>query len=348
MEFPDLPRPIRLTLPAQSLLVESISPASSVNDVTKLPELAVAQRYQASIDSRLPNGSFKVLVNGHELQMNLPENARTGDQLNLLLVSKEPRLKFALLSITPNPAVAPHSSQLPTTVLETGADIDLSKAGRFLGNLTQEPNKASLPPPLISNMPLLSEPPMNSQQLPGLLKQALSHSGLFYENHQAQWIAGKMTSEQLSQEPQSKLTPLTSASLNTPIAITMLSSSDAPVHPQSLTTVQQQLNLLETGQLNWRGEVWPGQQMEWSITDHPPSGKESSDSQQWQSRLRLTLPKLGEVIATLELNQDGLRLSIRAQDAATLSLMRNDRQPLSESMAAAGLKVLRIDLENKS
>ena len=348
MEFPDLPRPVRLTLPAQSLLVESISPTSSVNDVTKLPELSIAQRYQASIDTRLPNGSFKVLVNGHEMQMNLPENVRTGDQLNLLLVSKEPRLKFALLSITPNPAGVTHSSQLPTTLSGIATEADLSKAGLFLGNLTQEPNKSLPSPPLISNTPLLSGPPINSQQLPGLLKQALSHSGLFYENHQAQWVAGKMTSEQLSQEPQSKLTPLTSASLNTPIAVTMLSSSDAPVHPQSLTIVQQQLNLLETGQLTWRGEVWLGQSMEWSITDQPPSGRESSDPQQWQSRLRLTLPRLGEVVATLELNQDGLKLAIRAQDEATLSLMRNDQQPLSEAMTTAGLKVLGIDCGGKT
>jgi len=128
----------------------------------------------------------------------------------------------------------------------------------------------------------------------------------------------------------------------------MLSSSDAPVHPQSLTIVQQQLNLLETGQLTWRGEVWPGQSMEWSITDQPPSGRESPDPQQWQSRLRLTLPKLGEVVATLELNQGGLKLAIRAQDEATLSLMRNDQQPLSEAMTTAGLKVLGIDFGGKT
>ena len=71
MDFPDLPRPVRLGLPAQPLLVESVSPSSSVTDVTKLSNLAVAQRYQASVEARLPNGHFKVTVSGQEMQMRL-------------------------------------------------------------------------------------------------------------------------------------------------------------------------------------------------------------------------------------------------------------------------------------
>ena len=346
MEFPDLPRPIRLTLPAQSLLVESISPSSSVNDVTKLPELSIAQRYQASIDSRLPNGSFKVTVNGHEMQMNLPESARTGDQLNLLLLSKEPRLKFALLSTVQNPAGRAHDVTLPQS--RSVVEAELSKAGQFLGNLIQDTNKAPPPPALTSTLPVLSSPPITSQQLPGLLQKVISNSGLFYENHQAQWIAGRMTPDQLSQEPQSKLTPLVSPSLTPQSAVAILPISDTSVHPQSLTMVQQQINLLETGQLNWRGEIWPGQTMEWSITEQPHSGNESPDPPRWQSRLRINLPRLGEVIANLDLDHSGVKLSIRAQDESTLSLMRKDRQPLSEAMTSAGIKVLGIDLGTQS
>ena len=88
--------------------------------------------------------------------------------------------------------------------------------------------------------------------------------------------------------------------------------------------------------------------MEWSITEQPHNGNESPDPPRWQSRLRINLPRLGEVIANLDLDHSGVKLSIRAQDEATLSLMRKDRQPLSEAMTSAGIKVLGIDLGAQS
>ena len=44
-----------------------------------------------------------------------------------------------------------------------------------------------------------------------LLKQAITTSGMFYESHQAEWVEGRYSKEQLLQEPQGKLasqTPL--------------------------------------------------------------------------------------------------------------------------------------------
>lgn len=457
MEFPDLPRPVRLGLPVQPLVVESVTPASSVADVTgKLPDLAVAQRYQASVEARLANGNFKVLVNGQELQMNLPQSAKPGDQLNLLLITKEPRLKFALLSVTPatgesanvtqrflanvkaqlpngNFNVLINSQELqlrlpegtrpgdqlkllltsgeprlksgdiagagaeaaqkflvsvktqlpngnfnvlingqelqlhlpqstrpdsrmelvlvgrethlkPGEALPTGAGAELSKTGRFLGALTQDAARA-VATPLLNTTPLLSTPPMNPQQLPALLQQAMASSGLFYESHQAQWIAGKRSLEQLSQEPQGKLSSTASLSSNSAAATGILLSADAPVHPQSMTLVQQQLNLLETGQLAWRGEVWPGQAMEWDITEHPSAEDEVAELPRWQTRLRLTLPKLGEINATIGFDARGVQVALRATDAETLALMQGDRQPLAAAMEAAGLNVLGVEVQ---
>ncbi len=461
MEFPDLARPVRLGLPTQPLLVESVAPVSPAADVTKKPaDLSVAQRYLATVEARLANGSFRVLVNGQELQMNLPESARPGDQLNLLLLSKEPRLKFALLSVaTPNEAAnaaqkfllnvkaqlpngnfnvlingqelqlrlpegtrpgdqlklllttgelhfksgnaaatstdaeitqripvnvkaqlpngnfnvlingqelqlhLPQSTQ-PSSRMElvligkeshlkpgetltagTGAGAELSKTGRFLGTLTLDGVRTSATP-LTNAAPLLSAPPINSQQLPALLQQAMSYSGLFYESHQAQWIAGKRPLEQLLQEPQSKLPIATSPASNSATATGVLLSADAPVHAQSMTLVQQQLNLLETGQLAWRGEVWPGQTMEWDITEHPSAENETAELPRWQTRLRLTLPKLGEIVATIGLATNGVQVALSATDAETLALMRGDRQPLAAAMEAAGLNVLGVEVQH--
>lgn len=459
MEFPDLARPARLGMPAQPLLVESVAPVSSAADVTKkLADLSVAQRYLASIEARLANGSFKVLVNGQELQMNLPESTRPGDQLNLLLISKEPRLKFALLSVTPatgessnvaqkflanvkvqlpngnfnvlingqelqlrlpestrsgdqlklllttgetrlklgdaasistdaeitqriplnvkaqlpngnfNVLINGQELQLhlpqstrpdsrmelvlvgreshlkPGDTLTAGASAELSKTGRFLGALTQDGTR-TLTAPLTNTAPLLSAPPVNQQQLPALLQQAMSSSGLFYESHQAQWIAGKRPLEQLLQEPQSKLSSAPSPPSNNTAAAGALLSADTPVHPQSLALVQQQLNLLETGQLAWRGEVWPGQAMEWDITEHPSAENEAAELPRWQTRLRLTMPKLGEIVATIGLDPRGVQVAISAADAETLALMQSDRQPLAAAMEAAGLSVLGVEVQ---
>jgi len=454
MEFPDLARPVRLGMPAQPLLVESIASVSPAADVArKLPDLAVAQRYLASVEARLANGSFKVLVNDQELQMNLPENARPGDQLNLLLISKEPRLKFALLSVItatanettnvtqrflanvktqlpngnfsvqingqelqlrlpagtrpgdqlkllltsgevrlksgdalPTNADAEITQRFPVSVkaqlpngnfnilingqelqlhlpqstrlgsrielvlvgreahlkpgeaLIAGAGAELSKTGRFLGALTQDGTRA-LTAPLTNTAPLLSAPPVNPQQLPALLQQAMSSSGLFYESHQAQWIAGKRPLEQLLQEPQSKLSSTAALPSNN------AATADAPVHPQSLTLVQQQLNLLETGQLVWRGEVWPGQAMEWDITEHPSAEDETAELPRWQTRLRLTLPKLGEIVAIIGFDTRGIQIALSATDTETLALMQGDRQPLAAAMEAAGLSVLGVEVQ---
>lgn len=341
MEFPDLPRPARLTLPAQPLLVESVSPTSSVAAVTELPDLAIAQRYQASVEDRLANGNFKVMVNGHELQMNLPANSKTGDQLNLLLVSKEPRLKFALLSTTPTTSNISNVTKVPLDLSGTGAE--LSKTGLFIGALTQDTIKSLSTPLLNSSTPILMTPPATTQQLPNLLQQAMSISGLFYENHQAQWIMGKRTLEQLTQEPQGKIPANSIPTINNQTTSSISSNNDTPVHPQSVSLVQQQLNLLETGHLSWRGEVWAGQTMEWDITKDPSSTGEEEETTSWQTRLSLNLPKLGEVVVTIGLDKGGVKLALNATDSKTLSLMHDGQRPLTESMTAAGLNVIGMD-----
>jgi len=341
MEFPDLPRPARLTLPAQPLLIESVSPTSSVSAVTELPELAIAQRYQANVEHRLANGNFKVMVNGHELQMNLPGNSKNGDQLNLLLVSKEPRLKFALLSTIPTVSNISNIIKVPLDLSGTGAE--LSKTGLFLGALTQDTIKSLSTPLLNSSTPILTAPPVTTQQLPNLLQQAMSISGLFYENHQAQWVMGKRTLEQLTQEPQGKIPTNTVPTINSQTTSIISSNNDTPVHPQSLSLVQQQLNLLETGHLSWRGEIWAGQTMQWDITKDPSPSGEEGETTSWQTKLRLNLPKLGEVVATIGLNKGDVKIILNATDSKTLSKMRDDQHPLTESMTAAGLNVIGMD-----
>ena len=62
-------------------------------------------------------------------------------------------------------------------------------------------------PSLTSLTPILTGYLTNSAELSASLQKAIIQSGLFYESHQAQWINGKNTLENLQQEPQGKLMP---------------------------------------------------------------------------------------------------------------------------------------------
>ncbi len=221
---------------------------------------------------------------------------------------------------------------------ETGAS--LSATGRFLGALAQDAARSPAAAPLTSAAPVLSGPPADSRQLPALLRQALSRSGLFYESHQAQWLAGERTLEQLRLEPQAAL----------PVAAGAIGNPEAPVvHEQTLALVQRQLSALETGQLTWRGEIWPGQWLEWDIAEHAPAESETSETappMRWRTRLRLTLPKLGEVAASLELDSRGVRLALGAAAAGTAELLRGGQPLLAAAMAAAGLSMLAVEVRH--
>jgi hypothetical protein len=330
---------------ARLLLVESIAPITLVPDpARKLSVFSEGQRFLATVEAQLADGNFKVQVNGHALQMNLPQSARPGDRMELMLIAREPRLKFLLLSDGQS---------------RTSAGATLSATGRFLGALA-DAAKSPAAPSLTCAAPVLGGPPADSRQLPGLLREALSQSGLFYESHQAQWVAGKRSLGQLLKEPQGVLSSAASPQLNRVIeapqpnvnsepeaaATGAVRNSDAPVHEQTLTLVQQQLCTLETGLISWRGEIWPGQWMEWDIAEHSPAESEIAEPMRWKTRLRVTLPRLGEVAATLAFDSGGVHVALGAAAAETAELLQSSQLPLTAAMAAAGLSVVAMEVRH--
>lgn len=81
--------------------------------------------------------------------------------------------------------------------------------------------------------------PKTAADLVPVLKQALTESGMFYEAHQARWVAGEFPTENLKQEPQGKLSSAqTNATVNPentpkPIICPMPNRQATP-HPQPL------------------------------------------------------------------------------------------------------------------
>lgn len=284
--------------------------------------------------------------------------------LNLIRPARLARLlpveSVAPVAPVPDPARKPPDFSEGHGQSRTSAGASLSAAGRFLGALAPDPAKSPAAPSLTGAAPVLAGPPADTRQLPRLLQEALSQSGLFYESHQAQWLAGKRTRVQLLQEPQGRLSTAASPQTVGVIEAPQLSihsgpeaaaagaarNADAPVHEQTLTLVQQQLSTLETGQLSWRGEIWPGLWLEWDIAERPPATSESDEPSRWQTRLRLTLPRLGEVAAILGLDSGGVHIALGAAAAETAGLLQGSQQPLAAAMAAAGLNVFAVEVRH--
>lgn len=114
------------------------------------------------------------------------------------------------------------------------------------------------------------------------------------------------------------------------------------VAPELTPLVQQQLNALATQNYVWQGQVWPGQNMQWEITEdngRPKNAPEDMPSR-WQTRLQLTLPKLGEIDARLRLGEGGqLELSLTANSQNSETRLRQAQSELASAMQAAGLSL---------
>lgn len=321
--------------------IKSVTPVTAILDSHNSSSVfEPGQKYQASIEALLFNGNSRVLVAGKLLQMSLPESFQPGNKLELMFISQEPKLKFFILN---------------ETSLDGGANTSISATGRFLGTLMQDTLKQPstsithtvTTQPLTSSTPILTNgAPANSIELPGLLQKAIVQSGLFYESHQAKWINGENTLENLHQEPQGKLM-LVTTEMFTKGGTASINPDMPPIHTQSIPLVQQQLSTLETGHLFWRGEVWQGQPMEWEIHEQPQDSKTDSDhAAQWRTQIRLSLPQLGDITATIALNTQGINIKLDATQLETASLLKNNQLPLTIDMQSAGLNIRSLEVQH--
>jgi len=104
--------------------------------------------------------------------------------------------------------------------------------------------------------------------------------------------------------------------------------------------IKEQLATLQTGQLFFQGELFPGQPMEWRIKDREGRGHRQGQEQgtPWETSLALTLPNLGQVKASLSLNGTSVSLKIEADNEATVRLMDESQCELQDQLLAAGLE----------
>ena len=156
-----------------------------------LPQLDPGDILSARIEAKLPDGSYKVMVAGQPMSMALPSYIAPGDTLELAFVTREPRLTFALRKVT-------QAASAPATIL--------SAAGRLVAATMLQPGELAVVRTASTAAPLLAGIPADGARLSGALAQTLAGSGLFYESHQAEWVAGRRDLAQIRLEPQTGLT----------------------------------------------------------------------------------------------------------------------------------------------
>lgn len=399
------------------------------------PQWVPGQRLSAVVLSSMPNGRFQVQVGDHVLDMNLPKNTQQGEQVELAYVSNQPRLTFVLTRDLAA-AVAKAASA------NVNPQVTLSDSARFLGGLLQKiADHAGDPASALARAaPLISSAPSDIKEFSATLRNTLSQSGLFYESHQAQWVAGERKLADLLLEPQGRLStnistleaasgnglrmtapvaslsggaaqaaavdadagPVPDASRLGGAAQAAVSEADArttsrssgaaqaavpeadarttsrssgaaqatvaeanpralspqpdtalmsgvmkfPVHAETISLVHQQLQTLDSRQLAWQGQVWPGQTMEWRVEERAARDEGGGDVEMphWQTSLRLQLPSMGNVQATLAIMPQGLRINLKAEAGAT-EIMKGSLDKLLRSMESSGLNVLSMSVD---
>ena len=336
----------------QLLIKTSAPPLIEVAEhATSSPQWTPGQRLPAHVLANLPNGRFEVRVGDQVLDLNLPRNTQPGDSVDLVFVGSKPRLTFALAQDIANLAPAKTS-------------VALSETAKFIGTLIQRGAQDNVQvSQLAKAAPVVASMPASANELAQSLRQAVSQSGLFYESHQAQWLGGERSLATLLQEPQGQLSPLLHQGRPTeqPAAQTPVASGEDlarsvsktgvdPVHPQTSQLVQQQLHTLDSRQVIWQGQVWPGQDLFWQIDEEGGHGEGDAEqgADMWSTRLSLQLPSLGDVSARIAFVEGAVRIDIRAGQPGSVALMRSQQTALAEAFEASGLHLAGVNIGHET
>jgi len=365
----DLASHLRLTqLPAQQEAPQPVVPIQKLTDA--LTDLVPGQRIMAEILAVMPNGTYRAMVAQREVTLALPFSAKAGDSLELEVSESDGKVTLAFVANrTPGEMQGKLGDSVATTLSQTGKLI-----GDLLGGVDAQGKRAA-PAPLNGNLPLVDDFPAQAKNLAPILKEALSKSGVFYEAHQARWVAGELPTESLRQEPQGKTPPttqppsappnaqeprsaesgkpelvaLTTSPQSRAEAATQANSSSNPIPRELAPIVQQQLDALATQNYAWQGQIWPGQKMWWEISENPDNTRQADGEApaRWQTRLKLALPALGGIDATLSLHPGGkVEIALTTDSANSEALLRGSAESLHKHLEAAGLDLNQLQIRH--
>lgn len=359
---------VRLRMQTETNLLQPATPARDLP--AKLDDLRPGQNFTARIQEVLPDNTYRALVAGRQITLQLPEGAKANDVLDLVVVDRTAR---GIVARQADANAAPGNAP-------PYAFAKFSAAARMIGQLLPADGQQAPPARLNGGQPLLSQPPLSAQAaalLAPTLAKAVSQSGLFYEAHQALWVTGRLPLAQLLQEPQGQrsapaaFTQAAAESAGRPgvTANAILqnlqqaapekvgagetaakSASPSPTVAEALRPlVQQQLDALATQRMVWHGEVWPRQSMDWQIEWENERDGDGSEEEtlRWQTSLSLTTPRLGRIDANLRLSAEGVRIVLATPHGASAADLRDAAPQLAAALEAAGVPLLGLQVRHE-
>lgn len=276
-------------------------------------QLNPGQNVKAEIIANLPNNLYLARIAGEMFKLEIPLNVQPGETMEMTFVSADPRITFQVLR--------PESG---------GESVSLSSMGKWLSNVARD--AASLP---ALQGTLLEDPAQGALLLGDRLKSALTQGGLFYESHLARWASGGLALAELLKEPQGKLSRAAGREAHREAA----ESAGAEIaDSRTLPLVKEQLLLLNSGVLNWKGEAWPGQEMNLAITarDAEDGGTEV------EATLSLALARMGGVEAKLRFTPEGFFVDFVCDQPGVAAQLKEGGGELRSALASAGLHLTRM------
>lgn len=317
----------------------------TLNQQAQSAAFTPGQQLKGEVLAALGGGRFSVQVAGQIFEFLLPKGIRRGDLINLFYITDEPQQTFLMARFG------------------RSGDAKVSDTGRwlsgFLGEVTgQLPAQSTMG--ILRT--LLIEPTTDAQLLGRVLQQGLRDSGLFYESHLARWFGGGYSLEELLKEPQGQLSPrllttekhgmvsteaLARASVRTGSTEIMEAvfqkagssmAHEGIADQRTLTIISEQLTALQNSRLLFSGDLFPGQQLQWSVAEREagrsPSGKRERS---WETSVTVSLPNLGGVTARLSLDGNHVAIRISATDDQSVLILEKGKLQLTEQLEGAGL-----------
>ena len=343
----------------------------------------IGKSMQGQVLARMGDGSYLVRVAGTPARMQLPAGAQLGAEIPLTLIGINPRPSFqignprdqaanplltyadadaepdaaetrgpqagaaqagtrtgsAAATLLSRAPLTP-SNLLPALAGDTPAP-ELSTTARAISSvLVQAESVPGAPVTLVGKTPLMATPRADPAQVAQKLRDTVGSSGLFYESHVAEWAEGKRPLASLLLEPQmQKAAQGDMARTGTDLASAQL--------------INLQLHTHEQARVQWQGEAWPGQKMQWDISQDAPEGQQHAGTEgdeeatAWRSNVRFQFPLLGDLAAHVVLQGGRVAIQLQAGSEGSADTLRQHAARLEASLDAAGWPLSSLTIAGK-
>ena len=342
----------------------------------------IGKSMQGQVLARMGDGSYLVRVAGTPARMQLPAGAQPGSEIPLTLIGINPRPSFQIGNNRDQPASAlltyadaeaepeaaetrgpqAGAAQAGTRASSTAATLlsrapltpanllpalagdtpapELSTTARAISTvLSQAESVPGAPLSLVGKTSLMATAGTDPSQVAQNLRDAVGSSGLFYESHVAEWAEGKRPLASLLLEPQmQKAPPGEAARTGTDLASAQL--------------INLQLHAHEQARVQWQGDAWPGQKMQWDISRDAPEGgqqdgAEADEATAWRSSVRFQFPLLGDLAAHVVLQGGRVSIQMQAGSEGSAATLRQHAARLEAALDAAGWPLSSLTIAGK-